>query len=84
VAVKRFHPFEEDEEKFMGPIRNEVSHMAALNHENIIKILGVALHVHSPCILLEFAEHGSLKQLMYSEFQYRYPFLLLQYLPRLI
>ena len=52
----------------MNNVSKEVDQLAALKHENIIKILGVALNGDKPCILLEYAENGSLDRLLYRTF----------------
>jgi serine/threonine protein kinase len=48
-------------------VKREANWMFVLNHENIIRIFGVATNGGKLCIMLEYAENGSLEKFMYPK-----------------
>jgi serine/threonine protein kinase len=60
----------------ISEVRREVNCMAMLNHENIIKLFGVSTNKvvtkgdEKLCLVLEYAENGSLEHLMFSKLKH--------------
>ncbi|CAM6002329.1 unnamed protein product [Sphagnum balticum] len=52
------------DDEMIDNVRREVDCMAMLNHENIIELFGVATNNEKLCLVLEYAENGSLEHLM--------------------
>ena len=59
MAVKKYNP--NNKKEFYGELR----HLAALDHKNIIKLLGYDDN-NGFAMLLEYAENGSLYDLLHS------------------
>src|SRR5689334_17029841 len=45
----------------------EICHLAKLKHDNIINLVGWADHKRGLCMLIEFAENGSLHDIVHSK-----------------
>ena len=67
LAVKQFDSAKEEKKKIIDNVQKEANLLVVLSHDNIIKMVGIAWSEGFPCILMDYAENGSLKQLMHGE-----------------
>ncbi|XP_068203164.1 mitogen-activated protein kinase kinase kinase 7-like isoform X3 [Palaemon carinicauda] len=67
VAVKRV-----ETESEVNAFHNEVQQLARVNHENIIHLYGACMSDSHKCLVIEFADGGSLYHLLHSSHKTEY------------
>jgi serine/threonine protein kinase len=67
VAVKKFNMSSLEMDKLVksSPGR-EMKALIELDHENVIKLLGLATNQSQPCIILEYADGDTLHHLLHG------------------